>query len=370
MTIKYGCAGQLKFVMTAVALSAAVLLAGCGDKKETPATQVAAKVNGAELTVHQINFRLQRERAATPEQSELLSRRILTQLVDQELMVQKAVEMKLDQDPQILQALDAARREVLARSYVERVSQGIPKPTEEQARKYFDEHPALFAQRRVYSIQELVIQVPAERQAELTAQLDKAKSPNEFGQWLKSADLKVAGNVALTPAEQLPMGLVDKVAALPDGRGMLLGERDGVARVLFRVASRAESLTFERARPAIEAFLVNGQRRELVETNLSGMRTAAKIEYLGKFVDTAASAPALSSTRDGKLSVELPGASGAQVSLPTSTASSAEVSLPTSTTAPTEVNLKGTSSGVEVQLSGGAASAVDAGALKKGLGVK
>ena len=46
----------------ACAVVAALLLAGCGDKKDKAASQTAAKVNKEEITVHQINFVLQQQR--------------------------------------------------------------------------------------------------------------------------------------------------------------------------------------------------------------------------------------------------------------------------------------------------------------------
>ena len=49
--------------LSLVALVAAVVvLAGCGDKKEKGASQTAARINKAEVTVHQINFVLQQQR--------------------------------------------------------------------------------------------------------------------------------------------------------------------------------------------------------------------------------------------------------------------------------------------------------------------
>ena len=55
--------GVMQFSL--IALCAAIaLLAGCGDKKEKAASQTAAKVNKAEVTVHQINFVLQQQREA------------------------------------------------------------------------------------------------------------------------------------------------------------------------------------------------------------------------------------------------------------------------------------------------------------------
>ena len=77
-------------------LMIAALAAGCGDKKEEAATdekaptQVAAKVNDTEITVHQVNFALQRIPNLDKDQSKAASLQVVRSLVDQELLVQKA----------------------------------------------------------------------------------------------------------------------------------------------------------------------------------------------------------------------------------------------------------------------------------------
>ncbi|MDP0972048.1 SurA N-terminal domain-containing protein, partial [Klebsiella pneumoniae] len=74
------------------------------------ASQTAAKVNKEEITVHQINFVLQRQQGLKPEQAEEAGRQVLERLVDQELAVQKAQELKLDRDPRVVQQVEAAKR--------------------------------------------------------------------------------------------------------------------------------------------------------------------------------------------------------------------------------------------------------------------
>ena len=73
-------------------------LAGCGHKSEGGATQVVAKVNGDEISIHQVNFQLARLGALDKEKSKLAAKEVLSKLVNQELLKQKAVEAKLDRD--------------------------------------------------------------------------------------------------------------------------------------------------------------------------------------------------------------------------------------------------------------------------------
>ena len=179
-------------IALSVALAAAALLSGCGDKaaKDKPATQTAAKVNKEEITVHQINAVLQQQRGLKPEQADEAGRRVLERLIDQELAVQKAAEMKVDREPRVVQAVEAARRDIIARAYLEKIGEGASKPTPVEIKKYYDDNPALFKERKVYQIQELVIQTTPDQIDGLRKRLQDAKTVNDFVEYLRTANIK------------------------------------------------------------------------------------------------------------------------------------------------------------------------------------
>jgi EpsD family peptidyl-prolyl cis-trans isomerase len=272
-------------------VAAAVVLAGCGEKKDKAASQTAAKVNKDEITVHQINFVMQQQRGLRPEQAEAASRQILERLVDQQLALQKADDLKIDRDPRVVQQMEAARREIVARAYLEKVGESAAKPTPEEIKKYYDEKPALFSERRVYNIQEIAIEAKPEQYAELRDKLGSSKDINAFLEYLKASDIRFSGNQAVRAAEQLPLGSLEAFAKMKDGQAMMVPAQNGLQVVLL-AGSRSQPVTEEQARPAIEQYLLNDRKRKLVEDDLKAMRAAAKIEYVGKFAQAAASAPA------------------------------------------------------------------------------
>jgi hypothetical protein len=107
-------------------------------------------------------------------------------------------------------------------------------------------------------------------------------------------------------AEQLPLNSLEALAKMQDGQAMVVPTPTG-AQVVVLAGSRMQPVTEEQARPAIEQFLVNERRRKLVEDDLKAMRTAAKIEYVGKFAEGApaaggAAAPAAPAPASGALS--------------------------------------------------------------------
>ena len=304
---------SLRRWLPVLALASVVLLAGCGDKKDKAASQTAAKVNKDEITVHQINFVLQQQRGLRPEQTDAASRQILERLVDQQLALQKSDDMKLDRDPRVVQQLEAARREILARAYLEKIGEGAPKPSADEIKKYYDEKPALFSERRVYSIQEIAIEAKPEQVAELREKLAASKNINEFTEFLKAKDYRFSGNQAVRAAEQLPLNSLDSFARMKDGQAMVVPAASGVQVVLL-AGSRSQPVSEEQARPAIEAYLLNERRRKLVEDDMKALRSASKIEFVGKFAQ-AASAPV------GAASAAAPSVMSAPATMPAPAAS-------------------------------------------------
>ena len=277
------------------AVAAAVALAGCGERKDKAASQTAAKVNKDEVTVHQINFVLQQQRNLRPEQTDAATKQILERLIEQQLALQKADEQKIDRDPRVVQQMEAARREIVARAYLEKVGEAAPKPTADEIKKYYDDKPALFRERRVYSIQEISIEAKPEQIPELREKLAAAKNVNDFVEYLKASGLRFAGNQAVRAAEQLPFNTLDAMSKLKDGQAVVVPAANGM-QVVVLAGSRSQPVTEEQSRPAIEQFLLNERKRKLVEEDMKALRAAAKIEYVGKFAEGAASAPAASAS--------------------------------------------------------------------------
>ena len=282
--------------LSALALAATVVvLAGCGDKKDKAASQTAAKVNKNEVTVHQINFVLQQQRNLRPEQADAASKQILERLIDQELALQKADDQKIDRDPKVVQQIEAAKREIIARAYLEKVGEAAPKPTPEEIKKYYEDKPALFKDRRIYQIQEIGIEAKPDQVALLREKLTAAKNVTEFVDYLKANDFKFSGNQAVRAAEQLPLASLDAFSKMKDGQAVLNQGPNGV-QVIVLAGSRSQPVAEEQARPAIEQFLLNERKRKLIEEDVKAMRAAAKIEYVGKFGEGkpggAAAAPA------------------------------------------------------------------------------
>lgn len=272
-------------VMTAV-----LLLAACGDKGKAP-TQAAARVNDkGEITVHQINQVLQQQPGLQPAQVDAASRQVLEKLIDQQLAIEQAEDKKIDRQPNVVAAIEAARREIIARAFAEQIASAVAKPSADEVAQYFQATPALFANRRIYDLLEMNIEAPGERAPDIAEHAKAAKSAAELSAWLDSQQLRATSRRVTQPAENLPLDLLDRLATMNPGQVMVAPVPGGVKLIVVEQARNAP-VDLDKARPAIEQFLLNDRKLKAVQAEQKRLRAAAKIEYLGKFAE-AASAPA------------------------------------------------------------------------------
>jgi len=291
MTLALGTAPTATRTALIVSIvAAATLLAACGGDKKKGGTQVAAKVNKEEISVHQINFVLQRTPGLKPEQAPAASKKILEGLVDQELAVQQAAEQKLDRDPNVVMAIEAAKRDIIARAYADKIASTTAKPSDAEVAQYYQSHPGLFAQRRIYTLQEIVVQADATQKAALQTKLQGVTSAAQAVKVLTEAGAQNASREITQSPENLPLALVEQLAPLSTGQFLANPTPNGFSLV-FVNAAKPMAVTQDQAKPAIENFLLNDRKRTLVAENMKALRNSAKIEYVGQFADASASAP-------------------------------------------------------------------------------
>ena len=277
------------FVIITTSLVSLALSTGC-EKKESPKVviQVAARVNDDEITVHQLNFILARIGSVRPQSAIEAKRRILDRLIDEQLAKQQAIARKLDRSPNVILAIEAAKTEILARSYLERFAATLDKPTRDEIYKYYSEHPELFAQRRIFTLEEFLFEGKHDVVADLQKQLSKPRSRKEITDWLQSRGVKFAVKRGVHSAEQISLEVLPKLQAMKEGEIKLFDAGDGRFRVIRVVDFKAAPVDEAIARPRIHQFLVNRRSREALAEEMKRIRQGAKIEYLGEFASTSA----------------------------------------------------------------------------------
>lgn len=260
-----------------------IFIIGCSNNTDsTNDSQVVAKVNNTEVTVHQLNYELSLLGPMAAQNTDKLTEKTLDNLIKQQLIAQKAIAEKLDRDPQVMQALERAKRQVLAQAYIKKITErDSTPPTKQEINDYYNQHPELFSKRRIYQIREILLDktLPI---SEIQARMKESMSLDTLVQWLESKNVKMQSAVVVKPAEQLPFEMLSRLAQMQQGQVMAMETPSNISlSVLMDV--RDQPLTEAQAMPAIERFLITLKREKLAEAEIKRLHSEAKVELLGKF---------------------------------------------------------------------------------------
>ncbi len=135
--------------------------------------------------------------------------------------------------------------------------------TQADIRKFYDDHPALFADRKVYALRVVKLQGAAARRAEVAERTRAARSADEMTAWLASQGIQFTDESTTLGAEGVPLPIVDRLATLAPGQSAMDTENDAVYIVVSaQPAPKAYDAT---VRAAIEHFLVVDATRHVAK---------------------------------------------------------------------------------------------------------
>ncbi len=299
--------------LLAALLAAALTLAADAALAGEP-PQVAAVVNGVEITQREVEAQYQRSATpGTPPAAAATQRRaILDGLVRTELLAQQALADRLDQTPEFLLDTHQARRQTLALQVEQAARRAIPPLPAEALRQVIAANPYHFAERQLLLIEEL--QVSQTDQAFLQALDREATEIAERARvqrLAREADGSVTGGAALDRLEGLarqagarvkrvPTTAVTTDQLPPELVKPLLAAKPGVPQVVLikGVTDRGTAVVMHAAAPTpitgeAAEQLAGGlvQREQLAQAlrqRLTAAQNAAQIAYQGEF---AAGAP-------------------------------------------------------------------------------
>lgn len=295
------CSHRLRILPAALVV---LSLLGCSPDKTPLPSQVAVKVNDGEISVHQVQAVLRNRPIAGA--SENAAANVLEVLVDQELAAQAATSAGLHKDPNVIQAAELQRREVLARAYYDRIAGGAAGPSSNDVDRYYDAHPALFAQRRLYLISETAVAGDADDIAALNAAVSQVRGPAELKAALERLQLDSSARQYAQAAEDVPISLLPAFAAAKPGDSIVVAHSGG-ARIFTMLYVHLAPVDRRTATPAIAKFLLAERQRRLVGDAMAELRKGAQLQYstaiAARATPTApaASAPAVgASQRDAR----------------------------------------------------------------------
>lgn len=258
-----------------------LLLFGCeGSKPGTAGGQVLARVNSQEVSVHQLNRLITDQGGATPAQRNDLTER----LIDRELAVQQALAAKLDRQPDVMLRLEEARRDVLAAAWSERAAGHVSAPAQNDVARYYSDHPGLFAERKLYRLQELAVPSDSPLVDEMAARLQRGERVPELRAWLRAQGARFSDQSIVRSAEQLPIESVEKLRQAQPGGAVAF--RSTRALTVYQVQS-AEPMpvAWSAAEPVIRAYLATQARNQAVSGEMQRLRKQARIEIVAATPD-------------------------------------------------------------------------------------
>lgn len=277
---------KLSSVSLIALTSLSLALAGCQKKAEG---QVVAVVNGEEITLNELNGEIAELQVPANANKEAVRAEVLEKMVERRLLAQAAKDSGLDRDPSYISQERRLKERLLVSMYGKKAFDTVQVPDAAKVDQYIASHPAVFADRTRYRLDQLQFDTPADIQR--LRELESAHSMADVVAWLNKNGIKFQrGNGALDSAV-VPADTMKRIRELPAGEPFIV-PNGGKIVVSVVTGSEPVVMNAEQARPIATQAIRQEELNKIGLDRLKEAKAKAKIEYQTGYAPKPAGAAA------------------------------------------------------------------------------
>jgi len=274
-------------ISTACALAA--LVAGC--HKGAPEGQVAATVNGEEITLQELNTEIQAANVPQGADKQAAQRQALQNIIDRKLLLSAAHDKKIDKSPEYLSQKQRADEILLAQTYAKQQLAAVPVPTDADISKFMSAHPNVFGNREILQLEQIRFRPASESEFKRIYELIKPdKSLDAVAQHLSGLGVKFERGKTGLDTAQAPTDTIKNISGLPAGEPFILPS-SGFMTVNVVIGRQSAPVDPVQARQAAVGAWRQEQFTKLISDQVKQMRDSAKINYQSGFAPPPATKP-------------------------------------------------------------------------------
>lgn len=258
-------------------------LTGCIGEEESKgleSTQVAAKVNGHEITFSEYNEYLKRVPVNTQDEKaiEKVKEDVLKSLVDQKLLIEAAKKAEVDRSADVLSAIDIAKNKIIVDAYLNKVFSGSNEPNEKEVEDFYEENSLIFNERKQFIYDQYMLLANSDEVNALSNKIKLLDKSDQLQDFFANLGRKYSQTREVRTSEQLPRQLVKAMDILKEKDIGFFKVADGLVVIgLHKVESVPVSL--DNAKKIVQKELRKQKRSEAVERLIASLKAAAQIEY-------------------------------------------------------------------------------------------
>lgn len=253
----------------------AVLLATGGCNKQATGQSVAV-VNGEEISESEINEELTAANVPESVDKKQVLPQLLQRIVERRLVAQKAKEDGIDRSPEYLSRQRRLDENLLIGLYTQRQAESIKPPTPAEIQAFISANPTLFQQRQIFILDQLSFERPADMT--LLQQLKNDHSLDAVAATLTRLGISFTKGNGRVDSATLPPQVAGQIVNLPPGEPFVVPSGNNII-VNVITGRQPAALPPEASRQAAANAIRREKLQKLLEGQVNGLRSSAKIEY-------------------------------------------------------------------------------------------